>query len=394
MKMKFPLIACAILAFSCSSGERGASENAATDTIAPGSSSNEQVWSLEKANEWQEEQGWLIGCNFTPSTAINQLEMWQEETFDPETIERELGWAEDLGFNSIRVYLHDLLWEQDSSGMLERMEEFLKIADSHDIGVMFVLFDGVWHPYPKLGTQPEPTPHVHNSGWVQSPGLDVLKDSTQDARLERYVKGIIGHFAQDDRVQVWDIFNEPDNPNVSAYGDIESKDKAELALRLLKKSFGWAREVNPNQPITSGVWRGDYSDPDQLAPMDEFMINNSDIITFHQYEGPEEFREVMTSLQQYGRPLLCTEYMARGNASTFADILPIMKENKVGAYNWGFVEGKSQTIYPWDSWTKTYTAEPELWFHDIFRSNGEPYNEEEVQLIRELTGAEVMQEQN
>ena len=394
MNTKFSLIACTFLAFSCSSGERENSENTAEDTMASDSSSNEQVWSLERANEWQEEKGWLIGCNFTPSTAINQLEMWQEDTFDPETIERELGWAEDLGFNSIRVYLHDLLWEQDSSGMLERMEEFLKIADSHDIGVMFVLFDGVWHPYPKLGTQPEPTPHVHNSGWVQSPGLDVLKDSTQDARLERYVKGIIGHFAQDDRVHVWDIFNEPDNPNVSAYGDIESKDKAELALRLLKKSFGWAREVNPSQPITSGVWRGDYSDPDQLAPMDEFMINNSDIITFHQYEGPEEFRKVMTSLQQYGRPLLCTEYMARGNASTFTDILPIMKENEIGAYNWGFVAGKSQTIYPWDSWTKTYTAEPELWFHDIFRENGEPYKEEEVQLIRELTGAEVMQEQN
>jgi hypothetical protein len=251
---------------------------------------------------------------------------------------------------------------------------------------MFVLFDGVWHPYPKSGTQPEPTPHVHNSGWVQSPGLEVLQDSTQDERLESYVKGIIRHFAQDERVHVWDIFNEPDNPNISAYGDIESKDKASLALRLLKKSFTWAREANPSQPVTSAVWRGDYSDPDNLEAMDEFMINNSDIISFHQYDGPEKFREVMTDLQQYERPLLCTEYMARGNGSTFEDILPILKENEIGAYNWGFVAGKSQTIYPWDSWTKTYTDEPGLWFHDIFRPNGEPYREDEVKLIKKMTG--------
>lgn len=377
----------AVVGFACSSGgDRGTSEKEVVETGDAGSSEMAEVWSKEKAHEWQREKGWLVGCNFTPSTAINQLEMWQEDTFDPETIDRELGWAEGLGFNSIRVYLHDLLWEQDSVGMLERMEEFLDIADKHQIGVMFVLFDGVWHPYPKLGVQPEPTPHVHNSGWVQSPGLDVLQDSTQDARLERYVKGVIGHFAEDERVQVWDIFNEPDNPNVSAYGDIESKDKAQLALRLLKKSFAWAREANPSQPITSAVWRGDYSEPDQLEPMDDFMINHSDIISFHQYEGPEKFREVMTDLQQYGRPLLCTEYMARGNGSTFEDILPIMKEHEIGAYNWGFVAGKSQTIYPWDSWTKTYTAEPDLWFHDIFRANGEPYREEEVKLIKQLTG--------
>jgi hypothetical protein len=386
MKTILPFFVYAFFAFACSNGDRGTAEGTHVEDSDATRSGMAERWSKEKANAWQEEKGWLVGCNFTPSTAINQLEMWQEETFDPETIDRELGWAEDLGFNSIRVYLHDLLWEQDSSGMLERMEEFLEIADKHQIGVMFVLFDGVWHPYPKSGTQPEPTPHVHNSGWVQSPGLEVLQDSTQDERLESYVKGIIRHFAQDERVHVWDIFNEPDNPNISAYGDIESKDKASLALRLLKKSFTWAREANPSQPVTSAVWRGDYSDPDNLEAMDEFMINNSDIISFHQYDGPEKFREVMTDLQQYERPLLCTEYMARGNGSTFEDILPILKENEIGAYNWGFVAGKSQTIYPWDSWTKTYTDEPGLWFHDIFRPNGEPYREDEVKLIKKMTG--------
>lgn len=371
----------AFLSLACSAPDKGREETGAQNTLAPPA----QVWTVEQANAWQDEVGWLVGCNFLPSTAINQLEMWQEDTFDPETIERELGWAADLGFNSIRVYLHDLLWEQDSAAFLDRMETFLDISEGHGIGVMFVLFDGVWNPFPKTGPQPDPTPHVHNSGWVQSPGLEVLQDSTQDPRLERYVKGVISHFAEDERVHAWDIFNEPDNPNQSSYGEVETKDKAALALRLLKKSFAWAREAHPSQPITSGVWKGDYSDPDQLQPMDEFMIRESDIISFHHYGGPEGFREVMNDLQQYGRPLICTEYMARGNGSTFADILPIMKDNGIGAYNWGFVAGKTQTIYPWDSWNKTYDAEPELWFHDIFRPNGEPYREEEVALIRQLT---------
>lgn len=370
---------------ACTNTEKGTSETAIVGESDSGNSVSE-LWTKEKANAWQEETGWLVGCNFSPSTAINQLEMWQEATFDPETIDRELGWAEDLGFNSVRVYLHDLLWEQDSAGLIERMEQFLEISDKHQIGVMFVLFDGVWHPNPELGKQPEPVPHVHNSGWVQSPGREVLEDTSQHDRLERYVKGVIGHFAQDERVQVWDIFNEPDNPNSSSYGDIETPEKAALALHLLKKSFQWAREAGPSQPITSAVWRGDYSNPENLEPMDEFMIHHSDIISFHQYNGPESFTETMNALQQYGRPLLCTEYMARGNGSTFADILPIMKANEIGAYNWGFVAGKTQTIYPWDSWKKTYTAEPDLWFHDIFRKNGEPYREEEVALIKQLTG--------
>src|SRR4051812_18999791 len=97
-------------------------------------------WSAEKANEWYTEKGWLLGCNYAPSSAVNQLEMWEAETFDPITIDRELGWAANLGFNSIRVFLHDLLWKHDSKGLLQRMDTFLNIAESHGIGVMFVLF--------------------------------------------------------------------------------------------------------------------------------------------------------------------------------------------------------------------------------------------------------------
>lgn len=345
-----------------------------------------EPWSVEKANEWYDEQGVLIGANYTPRTAINQLEMWQAETFDPETIDQELGWAEELGFNTIRVYLHDLVWKKDSEAFLNRIDQFLDIAESHDIGVMLVLFDGVWHPYPELGEQPEPTPHTHNSGWVQSPSADVLSDTSRWGYLEDYVKGVIGHFGDDERVQVWDIYNEPDNTNDRAYGDIELDNKKEMAFKLLKEGFKWAREATPSQPITSGLWYGDWSNPDSLKAMDEFMLKNSDVISFHAYEGPEVMLERIEALERYNRPLFCTEYMARPRGSTFENELPILMDHNVSVYNWGFVNGKTQTIYPWDSWDKEYTSEPDPWFHDILRADGTPYDSSEVEIIKKYTG--------
>lgn len=343
-------------------------------------------WTADRANAWHEEKPWLVGCNFTPSTAINQLEMWQGETFDEATIERELAWAEALGFTSVRVYLHHLLWKQHARGLLQRMERFLRIADRHHIGVMFVLLDGVWDPFPQLGDQRDPRPHVHNSGWVQSPGAKVLREPARHAEVRGYIKGVVGHFRKDRRVHAWDVFNEPDNMNRPAYERFEPENKAELALALLEKAFIWVREAAPTQPVTAAVWSGDWSSDEELSAINRFMLEQSDIITFHCYSDLDRTKECVESLRRYNRPIICTEYMARPAGSTFEDILPYFKEQKVGAYNWGLVAGKTQTIYPWDSWQKRYTAEPPVWFHDIFRQDGTPFDPKEVTLIKKLTG--------
>lgn len=348
----------------------------------------QEVWSKEKANDWYEKQPWLVGSNFGPSTAINQLEMWQAETFDTTTIDRELGWAADIGMNTMRVYLHDLLWKDDSTGFLQRMDAFLEIADRHEISIMFVLFDSVWDPYPALGEQREPVPHVHNSGWIQSPGAEALKDSTQHPRLEAYVKGVVKEFANDDRVLCWDIWNEPDNTNDRAYGDVELENKNKYVLPLLKDAFKWARSANPSQPVTSGIWLGDWSSHEKLTPMQTLQIEQSDVISFHNYDDAAEFEKRIKWLQRYERPLLCTEYMARPNGSTFEGFLPLGKQYNVAMYNWGFVDGKTQTKYPWDSWDKEYTSEPDVWFHEVLRKDGTPYRQEEVDLIKELTSSE------
>ncbi len=343
-------------------------------------------WPQSKAQEWFDKNGWVVGCNYIPSNAINQLEMWQEESFSPELIDKELGWAQGLGFNTIRVFLHQLPWQQNPKGFLSRVDQFLGIAEKHGIRTMLVLFDSVWDPFPKLGKQPEPRHNVHNSGWVQCPGYDVLNDPNRYDDLHDYVHGIVTRFKNDERVLIWDLFNEPDNMNITSYKDDDyAAHKAELSMLLLKKTINWVRVINPTQPITMAPWKEDWSSDDVLTALDNYMFTHSDVISFHCYEDKLNIEKRIQTLQRFGRPMMCTEYMARPFGSTFKDILPILKKYQVGAYNWGFVAGKTQTHCPWDSWSTVYEQEPELWFHDIFRENGEAYKPEEIVFLKEIT---------
>lgn len=349
-------------------------------------------WSPQQAEEWSGKTGWLVGANYSPASAINQLEMWQKETFNPAEIDKELGWAEGLGFTSMRVFLHHLLWEQDQDGFLKRMDEFLSIADKHHIRIMFVLFDSVWDPNPKLGKQREPQKGVHNSGWVQSPGEADMRDPKRHALLEAYVKGVVGRFKSDPRVVVWDVWNEPDNENGNSYGKeklkTEPADKKQLVLPLLEKTFDWARSADPSQPLTSGLWLGDHkADPSKLIPIEKVQLAQSDVISFHSYGKQPEMKMWIDNLKKSGRPLICTEYMARPQGSTFDPILGYLKEQKIGAYNWGFVAGKTNTIFAWNTWQHPEpAAEPKVWFHDIFRQDGTPFDPKEVEYIRKVTG--------
>jgi hypothetical protein len=346
----------------------------------------QQRWTEDKALAWYSAQPWPVGANFLPSNAINELEMWQPETFDPTTIDRELGWAEAIGMNTMRVFLHNLLWEQDPQGFQKRIDTFLTIAARHHIKPVFVLFDSCWDPYPKLGPQHPPIPGVHNSGWVQAPGISVLTDATQYPRLESYVKGVVGAFANDERILAWDVWNEPDNANDSSYGKTEPKNKSDLVLQLLPQVFAWARSARPIQPLTSGVWRGDWTSVDKMPPMARVQIEQSDVISFHNYGWPEQFEKRIQELQQFHRPIICTEYMARGAGSLFDTVLPVAKKYHVGAINWGLVAGKSQTYLPWDSWQRPYVERPPtIWFHDVFFPDGKPYRDREAEIIRNLT---------
>lgn len=324
------------------------------------------VWPIEKANAWYAQYKWISGANFIPSTAINQLEMWQADTYDSATIDRELGWAENIGFNTMRVFLHSVAWTVDPAGFKSRVNNYLSIAARHKIKTIFVIFDDVWNKEPKPGKQPEPRPGIHNSGWMQDPGQSASYDSTGFPALEKYVKDIITSFKSDERVLMWDLYNEPGNGK-----------KSDSSLNLLKKTFSWARAVNPSQPLTAGLWKWDEEN------LNTFEFLNSDIITYHDYSEPRWHQRTIDILKASGRPLICTEYMARTMNSRFANIMPMLKKENVGAINWGFTEGKTNTIYAWDTPVEN-GAQPDEWFHDIFFRNGKPYREDEINLIKKL----------
>src|SRR5258705_8739230 len=86
-------------------------------------------WSQQKANLWYQKQPWLVGSNYIPATAINELEMWQADTFDPQRIDKELGWAGSIGMNTMRVFLHHLMWKQDPVGFQRRVNTFLNMCE-------------------------------------------------------------------------------------------------------------------------------------------------------------------------------------------------------------------------------------------------------------------------
>jgi Cellulase (glycosyl hydrolase family 5) len=357
-------IAGAVVAalISCQS-PKPAEEALAFDSIP----ATRDIWSKEQANEWYKQWGWLRGADFIPSSAINQLEMWQAETFDTATINRELGWAQSIGMNAMRVYLHHLAWELDPDGFKTRVGQYLDIADKHNIATLFVFFDDCWNPTYQAGKQPDPKPGIHNSGWVRDPGDLIHQDTSLTVSLERYVKDVLTAFGNDKRIVLWDLYNEPGN---SGYGN--------KSLPLLKEVFQWGREVNPSQPLSVGVW------DKKLLDLNTYQLENSDVITYHNYMDAVAHKEWIDTLRTYGRPLICTEYMARSRNSLFKDIMPLLKAENIGAINWGLVAGKTNTIYAWDE-PRPDGKEPKLWFHDIFRKDGTPYKNDEVELIKSLT---------
>jgi hypothetical protein len=320
-------------------------------------------WTSRQAAAWADRQPWILGCNFISSNAINQLEMWQESTFDPVCIDRELGWARQIGYNTVRVYLHDLLWKENPKGFKERLDHFLGMAQKHGIRSILVLFDDCWNDHPALGKQPEPKPGIHNSGWVRGPGSKVANQPRLWGRLERYVKGILEAFGDDSRVLLWDVYNEPGNSGMH-----------EKSLPLLKAAFQWARDAKPSQPLSSGIWYDNKT-------LNKFQLTASDIITFHNYLGVNELVRQIVELKLLGRPLICTEYMKRPE-SRFATHLPILKKEKIGAVNWGLVKGKTQTCFPWGS--PAGAPEPKVWFHDVLHPDGTPFDKAEIRVIQQL----------
>jgi hypothetical protein len=399
------VLAVAMASASLAAAPAMAQDVAASTPVAPGR------WTPERINAWYAGQPWLVGANYVPRDAINQLEMWQADSFNPEQIDEELGWAAGIGMNTMRVFLHDLAWKQDPEGFLGRVDQFLAIAQKHKIRPMIVIFDDVWDPSPRIGKQRDPRPHVHNSGWVQSPGKAILGTPSRHDELKPYVQAVLRRFAKDDRVLAWDLYNEPANMIGNSYGKNGTKeeltDKPKYTAILLEKVFSWAREVNPDQPLSAGIfWHtGGMNRPivdaktleaksaSTLHPVNQIALANSDFINWHNYDHSARVAAEIRVMSAWNRPLIITEYLARDNkpaqgTNSFEGLLPMAKGFKVGMINWGLVAGKSQTQYPWDTWDKVWTRPPAIWHHDIFHPDGTAFDLAETAFIKNMTKGE------
>lgn len=335
-------------------------------------------WSEEKANEWYYSQDWAVGCDYIVSDAINQLEMWQVSTFNPQLIEKELTVAEDLGFNTVRLFLHDLVYEADPKGFKQRIAKVLDICESHGIKVVMTFFtnggkfDGV-----ALGEQPGPTPGIHNPEWRQTPGAKAVNNPAEWPRLEKYVKDILKTFRKDKRIYCWCLYNEPENDNRGAN-----------SLPLMRETFKWAWEVNPDQPLTAPYASLMANDDRSNLAIWGFLAENCDIMSFHCYNPVATLMDkYINPLKKMNRPIICTECVGRP-ANTLFDMYAICRKENIGVLSFGLFDSKMQCKFHWDS--KKGAKEPKIWFHDIFHADGTPYDQKEIDFIKDITADKKM----
>ncbi|UTJ45653.1 1,4-beta-xylanase [Atlantibacter subterranea] len=347
-----------------------------------------EKWSGEKARAWYQQHPWGCGFNYLPRTAVNWTEMWQSDTFDLTTIEQELGWAREYGYNQLRTNLPHIIWLNDRNGLIYRIDRFLRVADRCGMRVVLTLLDDCAFSgdEPFAGPQKPPVRGLHNSQAAGSPGRDRVVDPACWSDIERYISDIVGHFAADTRILLWDLYNEPGNRGIFCPdGEYRQYDaKLEIyALTLMSHAFGWARAQNPSQPLTVGAWHIEPGSAPFSHPVDRVALHLSDVVSYHAYVDTPTQLEILTALLAFNRPVLCTEWLARHVGSVLAEQLPLFKALRVGAFHWGLVQGKTQTWLPWPAIASRH-GDDALWFHDVLTAQGQPYSRDEMERVRRL----------
>lgn len=338
-------------------------------------------WSRERAGAWYDAQPWMLGFNYLPRTAVNWTELWQAETFDLATIEQELDWAQRIGFNALRTNLQYLVWQHDAAGMVARLDRFLGAAARRGLRTMLCLFDDCAFSgrEPYLGPQDPPVPDLHNSGGAASPGRAVVRDRAAWPALERYVKNVVGSFREDARLVAFDLYNEPGNEMVFTRTPAPHPDGplAPHSVELAEHAFRWAREAGATQPLTTGVW-----DRGMDAVLARRLLDASDFVSFHDYLPLANVTEQVAALRAEKRPIVCTEWLARGLGSLPATHLPFFATEHIGAFHWGLVNGRTQTHRPWPI-VERFLPDG-VWHHDLLYPDGAPYDAREIELFRSL----------
>ena len=322
-------------------------------------------WPQQKAWDWYAKQPWQCGFNYIPAYAINYTAMWDKTTFDAAAIDKELALAKATGMNCLRAVLQFAVYEDDPDYFLATLDTFMAVCKKNGIKFMPALFDdcmfGIEHD-PKVGKQPEPLIGWYAWAWSPSPGHSLVIDATTHPRIEKYVKAVINRFKADDRILLWDLYNEPTNGGLGS-----------TSFPLLKKTIQWARAVNPTQPISIDVWNGDKR-------LNEIALAASDVVTFHNYGNKEQLAKQIQELKQHNRPMICTEWMNRPNGSTIGSNLSVFYTENVGCMLWGLVNGKTQTDLPWGH--RPGDPAPPVWQHDLYKPDFTVYKQQEIDSIK------------
>lgn len=348
-------------------------------------------WSEEKIWNWYNKRPWIRGCNFMSSDCANRIDQWQEYGFEQrfETAKKELKLAAETGFNSIRIIPEFFVWEQEHDCFMKRFDRYIDEAYKNGISSMIVLGNDCMPPKEEalkrmhLGEQKIDLGYhggrkVSQHGKFNEHGYSLFDEPEYEEKFLEYTKEIVTKYKNDERVIIWDVFNEPGNSN-----------RHSLSLPLLKKMLKLIREINPIQPLTVGIWT-QSTNLENLLEIEKFGLENSDIISYHNYNSYANNIEELKNLKQYGRPIINTEWLNRCGQNTVEEMFPLFFLEKVGCYNWGLVAGKYQTFEPWNAVWDNYKENPDnfkdfdftKWFHDLYRPSLNPYNPKEIELIK------------
>lgn len=353
-------------------------------------------WTKEKAWAWYNARPWLRGCNYMSADCANRVDQWQEYGFEErfETTRKELALMQQTGFNTVRLILEYIVWEQEHDGFMERFERYIELCHSFGISCMITLANDcmqpkseLWRP-PYLGEQSyawgyhggriksqhgvltEPSPHVY---------LDDPK--TREGYFEM-VKEIVTKYKDDERICMWDVYNEPGNAR-----------RQHVTMPNLERIFAICRRIDPSQPLTCAVWSMSPDPAKPLNAVEQYALDHSDIVSYHCYKNFNDHVQILSRLKKLGRPIVNTEWLARIYHNDVFDVFPLFFLEKIGCYNWGFVAGKYQTYEPWESTWVKYENQTETdvdftkWFHDLYRPNHRPYDPKEIAVIRRFCEA-------
>ena len=346
-------------------------------------------WSKERAWEWYNARPWLRGCNFMSSDCANRIDQWQEYGFEErlETTDKELKLLAETGFNSIRIIPEFIVWKKEHDGFMERFEKYLETADQYGITCMVVFGNDCMPPKEELmnrmqlGEQHVDWGYhggrkVSQHGRFEGHGYSLLDEPELAQEHYEWVREIVSKYKNDERIVMWDVFNEPGNTK-----------RGNLSLPHMEKFFEIIREIDPIQPLTAAIWSGGKN-IEELPEIEKWALENSDIVSYHNYCPYADNIEVIAELKKLGRPIINTEWLNRSNHNTVEDMFPLFFLEKIGCYNWGFVAGKYQTYEPYNGIWDDYEKNPSMdfdftkWFHDLYRPSLHPYNPKEIELIK------------